>query len=371
MNAYTGLLKTKCPYTFREMGPQATVSPYVSEPEEYPLPEGWEGSGTLTFAMAGARASGKSLYIAVVVKLLQQLVIANGGTFAAADEHTRRTYQEKYEQPLFDQMGLLGSTPSAASKDAHQRRPLIFDLGKYQRDGGFQKLFVVFRDVAGEDLTETNFPSRKDDLEFFRYADRVIFLFDPMAVGRIQQLLAGAVPRHEVGDDDPTVVLQNVLRVLGSDHRPGIALTLSKFDTMQRLSQVSQAGNYYSRSVNWQRVMNNFGAGFCRENSKINEAFDDVNNRLLHFEVLSLLQALGAVQMINQLGQPMYGDYPYSYQCFAVSALGAPPDGDQVNRSGIAPFRCLDPLRALFSQYDLLNGVRNGATDAYWGTDIA
>lgn len=356
MEPYRGQLDTKCPYTFQRMDPDATTSPFVSNPEESPLPEGWQGSGTITFAMAGARASGKSLYIAVVVKLLKQLAIANNGIFSPADEHTRRTYEEKYEQPLFKQMGLLQSTPSAASADAHQRRPLIFDIGMHQRDGVRQKVFVVFRDVAGEDLKEENFFSRKDDLSFFRYADRIIFLFDPMAVPRIQQLLAGAVPRHEVGDDDPTVVLQNVLRVLGAEHRPDIALALSKFDTMQRLADVNQGDQYYSGSVNWQRVMNNFGAGFCRENSAITEKFNNDNSLLLHFEVLSLLDCLGATQLINQLRQPMYGAEPYRFQCFAVSALGAPPDGDQISRSGIAPFRCLDPLRDLFSRLDLMNG---------------
>lgn len=354
---YTGRLLTRCPYTFQVMDPMATESPFVSA-NEHPLPDGWQDSGTITCAMAGARASGKSLYIAVVVKLLKQLAIANNGIFSPADEFTRRTYTEKYEKPLFEQMGLLQSTPSVGSADAHQRRPLIFDLGVHDRDGTMQKIFVVFRDVAGEDLKEENFEARKADLEFFRFADLIIFLFDPMRVDRIRQLLQGAVPRHEVGDDDPTAVLQNVLRVLGAEYRPGIALTLSKFDTMQSLAEVNQGNQYYAggSNVNWQRVMNNCGAGFRRENSSITEPFDAANSLLLHYEVMSLLSCLGATPLINQLAQPMFGESPYPYHCFAVSALGAPPDGNQVSRSGIAPFRCLDPLRTFFAGINLMNG---------------
>ncbi|MDO5076852.1 hypothetical protein [Corynebacterium sp.] len=358
MSPYTGKIPTKCPYTFRDMDPEATHSPYVPNPEDFPLPEGWQGSGTITIAMAGARASGKSLYIAVVVKLLRQLAIANGGTFRPADEHTRQTYTEKYERPLFEQMGLLPSTPSAQSADAHQRRPLIFDVGTHPRADGAQKIFIVFRDVAGEDLREENFVEREQQLEFFRYADRIIFLFDPMAVPRIQHLLSGAVPRHEVGDDRPIAVLQNVLRVLGADYRPGIALVLSKFDTMQCLANVNESNSYYTGSVNWQRVMNNFGAGFRRENSRMEDPFDMENSQLLHFEVLSLLDCLGATELMNQLRQPLFGTDTYRFQCFAVSALGAPPDGGQVNRSGIAPFRCLDPLRELFARFSLMNGAQ-------------
>lgn len=359
-------LPTRCPYTFQEMDPQATVSPYLSarEQEEHPLPEGWQGSGVLTFAMAGARSSGKSLYIAVIVKLLKKLVVENNGTFRYADEHTRRTYVDKYETPLFEQMGLLPPTPPAAATDAHQNRPLIFDVGMHDRGGQLQKIFVVFRDVAGEDLKEENFEQRQDELEFFRYANRIIFLFDPMAVPRIRQLLEGSVPAHEVGDDDPTAVLQNVLRVLGPNHRPGIAVSLSKFDTMQHLADVNQAQHFYhgNNAVNWQRVMSNYGATFRRESAALDQPFDAQGNQLLHLEVRSLLKCLDAAQLLNQLERPLFGARGYDYQCFAVSALGAPPEGDRVSRTGIAPFRCLDPLRQVFAEYGLFNDAR---PDAY------
>lgn len=363
----TGKLPTRCPYTFQEMpDPMASASPFLtpSQREDYLLPEGWQGSGTLTFAMAGARTSGKSLYIAVVVKLLERLVITNHGTFRYADEHTRRTYTERYEKPLFEQMGLLPPTPPAASADAHQDRPLIFDVGMHRRDGELQKIFVVIRDVAGEDLKEENFEERQEDLSFFRFADRILFLFDPMAVPRIRQLLEGSVPIHEVGADDPTVVLQNVLRVLGAEYRTDIALCLSKFDVMQRLAEVNQVHHFADgpNAVNWQRVMGNYGASFRRESAALDEPFDGDNSYLLHLEVSSLLQCLDATQMINQLQTPLFGAEGYRYQCFAVSALGASPEGDRVSRTGIAPFRCMDPLRQVFSAHGLFDGAaRTGA----------
>ncbi|MBF4552854.1 TRAFAC clade GTPase domain-containing protein [Corynebacterium suicordis] len=353
-------LPTRCPYSFKILPDQSMgYSPFAKDAQGQPqeLPEGWAHSGTITFAMAGARSSGKSLYIAVVVKQLRELVVANGGTFRAANDYTEQTYREKYEEPLFENMGLLPPTPPSANPDAHQREPLIFDIGYYARgaEGQMQKIFVVFRDVAGEDLKQEGFGQRVPQLEFFRHAQSIIFLYDPMAVPRIRDLLAGTVSANEVAADNPTDILKNVLRVLGEDHRPAIALTLSKFDTMQHLEKVDQLSGVSAidGGVNWQRVMRNKGAAFCREGSAFQDVYDMDDGSLLHQEVLSMLRSLQAVEMINTLNQPMFGRRAYIYKCFAVSALGEPPTSDQVSSSGIAPFRCLDPIRILLHTYKI------------------
>ncbi|MGP6174656.1 TRAFAC clade GTPase domain-containing protein [Corynebacterium sp. A21] len=361
MHSDHGRLPTRCPYTFRIMDdPAAAQSPFLPTrmQEEFRLPKGWQNSGTITFAMAGARSSGKSLYIAVVVKLLKRLVVENGGTFRYADEHTKRIYEEKYQKPLFEQMGLLPPTPPAAAQDAHQQRPLIFAITTPQHAG--QRIFVVFRDVAGEDLKEENFTERQAELDFFCYANRVIFLYDPMAVREIRKLLEGTVPSHEVGDDDPTAVLQNVLSVLGREHRPKISLCLSKFDTMQHLAEVNQDHFYGGGNrVNWPRVMSNYGATFRRDSAPLTEAFDRNTSALLDLEVRSLLSCLGATELLNQLNIPMMGTEPYFFSCFAVSALGAPPEGDRISRTGIAPFHCLDPVREVFAELGLFDGANS------------
>lgn len=355
-DSYPERLPTKCPYTFRDMGPNpSSLSPFAKDENGQPrqLPDGWAGSGTITFAMAGARSSGKSLYIAVVVKLLKRLVIANGGTFRAADAYTEKTYHEHFEEPLFENMGILPPTPPSSQMDAYQREPLIFDIGSYRRgpEGKLQKVFVVFRDVAGEDLKAEGFDSRQESLSFFRFADQVIFLYDPMAVPRIRDLLAGTVSTHEVGADDPADVLRNLLSVLGERYRPFIALTLSKFDTLQNLENISLPSfeGVRGRDINWQRVMGNKGARFSHEGSGLQEPFDLADHNLLNAEVHSLLQCLEATELINQMKVPQQGDRPYFYSCFAVSALGDSPASGKISRSGIAPFRCLDPIRhALF-----------------------
>ncbi|OKX84746.1 TRAFAC clade GTPase domain-containing protein [Corynebacterium glutamicum] len=361
----TGLLPTRCPFTFQVLpDPEATSSPFVDATiQDATLPDGWQNSGTLTFAMAGDRSSGKSMYIAVIVKLLRKLVVANGGSFLYADEHTRRIYQEKYEKPLFEQMGLLPPTPPASAPDAHQQRPLIFDISTSNHPE--QRLFLVFRDVAGEDLQEENFSAREDELAFFQNADRILFLFDPMSVPRIRQMLEGSVPTHEVDTDGPMVVLRNVLRVLGPDYRPKISLCMSKFDTMQQLAEVNQDHLHYAGAnmVNWQRVMSNFGATFRRDSAPLDGEYDRVAGEILDLEIRSMLQCLDATHLLNQFNQPLAGEEAYPFQCFAVSPLGASPEGDRINRSGIAPFRCLDPLRELFSEIGILQGLETSKSN--------
>ena len=361
------LLPTRCPYTFKIMGSNTNL-PCQTDPEKYPLPPGWEGSGTLTFAMAGARASGKSLYIAVVVKMLEQLVERNGFVFEAADDATREIYREKFEEPLFKQMGLPAPTSTGENDGAYQNQPLIFRIGSHERTDPsgnrvYQMINIVIRDVAGEDFDEDHFPNMKERLQFFRFADQIIFMFDPIRVPEINSLLEGAIPslpKLDTNDtEDPDTVLGNLLQLIEPQDRVSLAMVLAKFDTMQELAKVDQNDMYFNADdkVNWQRVMNNFGAGFRRESGDITQPYSLENAMLLHNEVLSLLLCLDARALLNRLNEPRRLGYHLVYYCFAVSALGAPPEtGTTVSRSGIAPFRCLDPFRFIFAKWGLLNG---------------
>lgn len=355
---FTEPLPTRCPYTFRDMDPAATESPYV-DPDEFPLPEGWQNSGVITFAMAGARTSGKSVYIAIVVKLLRRLCIEYGGSFDFADNISRESYRNNYEKPLFGTDGkgsrVLGATRPAGSPEAYQNRPLIFRLGRHQlANGATQNLFVVFRDVAGEDLEEDDFQSRMDHLDFFHHVDSVIYLYDPLAVDEIRNLLAGSVPMDAVSTAEPVAVLKNVVRAIGA-HRPEIALTLAKFDIMQEIPRLnlSSTSAISSDSVDWKQVMDNLGAAFRRAGSRHAKPYDAADAELLHQETHSMLLSLGAREMFNVLNQPTLGLEPHDYRCYVVSSLGASPTGEHIDDSGIAPFRLLDPLRAQFSKLGL------------------
>lgn len=319
---------TRCPWTFKPLSdPTAAQSEYTGRD----LPQGWANSGSVCIAMAGARASGKSLYIAVLVKQLQQLAEKHGRVVVPADASTEERYREHYEEPLFEQMGLMPPTPSHAAADAYQRDPLIFNLGDWDLgDGsGTRPWFLVLRDVAGEDLESP--PDDVSNLEFFRDADEVVFLFDPLKVSQIRNYLQGIIPEHQLGGD-PVKVLDNLFRILGQA-RPNLAITLSKFDTLQKLEEVPDA--------KWARMMGNYGAAYRRDTGF---TYNRVDQDLLNIEIRSMLMWLQAQRLVYTIDSRYTGQPPSSYRFFATSALGAAPQGSHLHRSGIAPFRVLDPV---------------------------
>lgn len=328
--------ETRCPYTFRPLqDPTATHSEHVDRE----LPEGWANSMTLCVALAGARASGKSLYVAVLIKLLKQFAEDLGGVVRAADQSTDERYATYYETPFFEEMGLLPSTPPAASSEAYQRDPLIYDLGTWPVGGERRRIFLVIRDVAGEDLE--NPPADLADLEFFRHAHEVVYLFDPVTVPEIGNLLHGIVSTDSLGAD-PAEVLENLLRIIGPA-RPRMAVTLSKFDTLRSLEKRPES--------EWSAIMGNYGATFNRQ---LNPPYSGNDPQLLHDEVHSLLQRLDAQRMLNLLRFEQQEGLNIRY--FATSSLGKPPHGSHLQRSGIAPFRVLDPLLWLFYDAGVMDG---------------
>lgn len=325
---------TRCPWTFR---PLADPGAARSEHAGRELPAGWAGSGTLCVAMAGARASGKSLYIAVLVKQLEQLAEAHGRVLAPVDDYTERCYREHYERPLFEEMGLMAPTPRMAAEDAYQREPLIFSLGTWEVDGERRPWHLVVRDVAGEDLEQL--PADPAQLSFFRYADEVLFLFDPLKVPQIRSYLSGLVPAQEPGGD-PLRVLRNLLTVLDG-HRPRLAVALSKFDTLQALERVPDS--------EWARIMGNHGAAYRRDTGLDHDEADSV---LLDREIRSMLLRLDAADLVHTLDE-RYARAGAPFRHFATSALGASPQGAHLDRRGIAPYRCLDPIRWLLGSRGL------------------
>lgn len=303
----------------------------------YGLLDGWRSASATCIAMNGARATGKSLYIAVLVKLLGQLLATVNSTIHFADSRTQQAYKEVYEKPLFEARSLMQPTMSASSDGSYQTHPLILSLGVLK---GVRR-YLVIRDVAGEDMESP--PVDTQPLEFLRHADGVFFMFDPLAVSDIRAKVQDLVPTQLRLGGDPNVVLGNLLNIIGTA-TPPLAVILSKFDAMHELRNVDD--------VHWQSIMSNSGAAFMRDPSLDHASYDHADGELLHEEVRSLLHRLNANHLVLSLEQPNSGHkIPYRY--FAVSALGESPRGETVNARGIAPFRCVDPVKWILS----LNGV--------------
>lgn len=302
----------------------------------YPLPPGWRDAQATCVAMAGARATGKSLYIGVLVKQLEMLFDRVGATVEPATEGTRDVYHREYERPLFEQRGIMKSTVRATeTEDAYQRDPLIYSLGSWRG----QRRYLVLRDVAGEDLESSS--AATQHLAFFAHADAVFFMFDPFRVTEIRDQLADLVPAQANQGGDPKTVLANLMRIIGPA-TPRLAVILSKFDAIQALREVE--------GTDWSQVMANPGAAFSRDPSLDPSGYQEVDGQLLHLEVRSMLQRLHAGPIVTAIENPASGAR-LAHRFFAVSALGESPNGERLHSRGIAPFRCLDPLRWVLADF--------------------
>jgi hypothetical protein len=291
-----------------------------------PLPGGWWGVHTTCVAMAGARVTGKSVYVGVLKPQLEQLLAPLRGVVGFEDEDSEQRYQEKYLRPLFESRQMPRHTAPAALDPLG---PLVLTLGTI----GDRRRALVIHDVAGEDLEV----GRLDPavFGFFGRADAVLFLFDPLRVDSVAAVLRGQIPPPGTRGGNPLSVLQNLIRLMkptgGGRIQTPLAVVLSKFDALHALAD--------NRHHELGLVMRQTGAAIRRDPS-LYPAFDRAESDLLDAEVRSLLDRLDAGSVLNQVAAE-FANHRY----FAVSALGHPGSDDLQSSLGIAPFRCTDPIK--------------------------
>jgi len=314
-------------------GPVVEVCPVC----HYQLPDGWRGGHATCIAMAGARATGKSLYIAVLVKQLELLCENLGVSMEPTTRATATAYVTHYETPLFAHRGLIPPTPTVHTQASLQREPLIFSIGIWQD----VRRYLVLRDVAGEDMEVGSLSA--PPFQFFANADAVFFMFDPFRVKSIRDHVQDLLPDQMFSGGDPRSVLSNVMLAIGRG-QPRLAVILSKFDALRVLRDVEGS--------EWSLIMSNAGAAYLRDTSDA-EHYDEAGGQLLHEEVRSLLMRLNAGSMVAAVENPSTG-MRLRHRYFVVSSLGQPPSGNRLHARGIAPFRCADPVRWITSSFGLL-----------------
>lgn len=301
----------------------------------YALPLGW-GEGEVTcVVLSGARATGKSLYIALAVKKLEYLLLAHASSqMQPVTPEIGRFFYDVYTRPLLEERGVLAPTPSSTVVP-RQATPLIFDLGMVRG----RRRFLMLRDVAGEDMQ--NLPPSRQHLSFFGRADVVLFLMDPLAVPDVRANLAGVIALPADQGADPVPVLGNVLTLIreGGDGRPTppVGVVVSKFDALEEFRGATE-------NPSWQELMAHRGAAFARDPSDRGIEYDETDGDLLSAEVRSLVLKLGGAGVVALLENPAHGR-SLSCRYFAVSVLGHAPRGQHLDARGIAPFRVTDPLK--------------------------
>ena len=299
----------------------------------FPIPGGYRSADKVDcIAMAGARATGKSMMIAVAKEQLALLISAHHRSTLKGLGSTDERFHEAYAKPLANQRALR-STEGLETELSVSRLPLIFSFTERNSSGDARVRILVLRDVAGEDL-ETGQSAR---LEFFSRADFVFALIDPLTNEMISDMVKGLIPDAlELGADGVKILGQVVDLMNG--HRLGVkspirlAVIVSKFDVLQILRV--HAGSA------WAQAMNRPGAPVQRDPSMRAARYDPDQAELLDQEIRGLLELMGAGSLQHMLEESVD-----TYQFFGVSALGQAPDGEILHAGGIAPFRAVEPLK--------------------------
>ena len=299
------------------------------------VPPHWRQAKVTCIALAGARATGKSLMLAVAKEQLALLVERHHRSAFTGLGNTDFFFRRHYTVPLFEQRQLLQPTASAATSETTVREPLIFQYNERFHDGSVRPRVLVLRDVAGEDLEA--FGAMDKTLGFFSRADAVIALLDPLTVSQIRGMLADLIPGDTRTGGDGVAVLRHVMKLMtggapGMRTRIPLAVVLSKVDTLQRLTEV--------KNTTWSRIMGRPGSPLQRDPSLQSAAYDEDDGGLLHEEVVGLLEELRASTLTAMLH-----DTVDTFHYFAASALGESPEGEMIHAGGIAPFRVLDPFK--------------------------
>ena len=279
-------------------------------------------------AMAGARTSGKSIYLGVLVRQLELFVEERLGSVLNPLGDTEQSYQERFGDAIFGQRQILPATIEAAQNPA-SGEPLIYE---FKTEDGRSHILVL-RDVAGEDLEDLK--NRKRRLTFLTRADAVVLLLDPLTISEIRGVLQGTIQMGELGGDGVEVLRGLLDFMRETEDRPKastpIAVTLSKFDTLQALRDTNSPLT---------PLMTRPGSPLQRDPSMRTKNYDATDSALLQLEIDSLLQSLMGQKLRNVLRQS--ADV---FHYFVVSTLGADPEGDALNEVGIAPYRVLDPMK--------------------------
>ncbi|MDR1118897.1 MAG: hypothetical protein LBL01_06335 [Bifidobacteriaceae bacterium] len=326
------------------------------------FPPGWAASHVTTVVMAGARASGKSHYIASMVPELSHYIdttfAASGATLSPMGE-TRDHIAEHYiipvtgidprtREPAVDpETGRpvvpqrLKSTPPQDGADAHQKEPLIWSMGEI---GGITRYLVV-RDVAGEDLKQ---PVKDDRFPFLKRADALLMLFDPLTVPGVNSLLRDE-QREEVGP--PADLIWDNIRALRDSLGPGspwpmVGVVLAKFDELQALKD--------KQDVEWSYIMSNAGARFFQEQPPEARPHLDQSGRLVPGNPTDAIRLSEEIESLLDLAGGHKDAFlarvkPFNPQFFAVSSLGSPIRGMRIAPEGVCRFRVLDPLTWVFN----------------------
>jgi hypothetical protein len=287
-------------------------------------------------ALIGARATGKTHYLASLITSLQHHIGKNFHfTVRMIGDETQERWERDFYTPLFvNKTVLFPNRP--AEVDPVVKSPLIFRCtfnGHHRR-----ALNLIFFDSAGEDLLSLTTMSLQ--YRYITRADGIIFLLDPLQIPRVRSQIASlntlppanmkASPEYIVSRLRDLFERERKLRASQPVRTP-IAFTLSKVD---RLFPMLEPGSEFHHPGTHNVYLD----------------LDDIQS--VHTEISNYLAT-----WISPNFETMIDSSFARYNYFGVSSLGEQPD-ESNHLEAVTPLRVEDPFLWLLYQLGYIKGKK-------------
>ena len=293
-----------------------------------------------TLALIGAKDSGKSHYVAVLIQQLKNRVGRNfNAALNAMDDQTERRYRNDFFRYI--QKG--ERIPNTVSARAHLevRYPLVYRFTLQERLWGLfrrtRSMNLVFFDTAGEDLDQIDLMAT--ETRYIANSDGLIFLLDPLQLPAVRDRLPDGAGLPTI-NTEPHEIIGRVIRLIRSYRelrpeakiRTPVALAFSKIDEVRDLFEPGSPIHRHSAHTG---------------------AFDRAEAAQTSESMRAHLEEWGCAS----LDLLVHNDFK-RFAYFGLSALGARPDARGRLSKGVVPFRVEDPLLWLLYSLGLIAGKK-------------
>lgn len=310
------------------------------------------------FAVIGAKDSGKSHYIAVLIEELKNRIGRQQNILLESiGDHTVKRFNEEFKNPVYIKHTIIRNTRSAVA-DRKIRQPLVYSLTitsrwlqrMFESGGILKKLgdtnffcrlgrkspILVFFDTAGEDLNSEDVMSTVN--KYIYRSKGVVLLVDPLQLPKVRDLLGNKVDLPMIHTESSEIMTRTTRLIqLGINLKPEdripipFAITFSKFDAVKPL-------------IDAQFQLNS--------NARHDKGFDISDFQAVNSEMMALLEDWGEQNLVQQV-LARYTKHGF----FGVTALGCNPHGtNKVPR--VLPRRVEDPFLWLLSENGLIRRER-------------
>ena len=302
-----------------------------------------EGGGRI-IAIVGARNSGKSNFITVLIDQLQRQAHLLGDIGVLAIDYpnsdklsTTRRYNA-YRTQLYDKGECIEAT---ATLDELTRVPLIYKLSQKGR----KPTFLVLYDTAGENFANiigksyvADGTAENADVKFLQAADAIIYLLDTFTIEAVHDKLAGKMRLAPIGPANPRYddILGKLIQYFDEElpkpdrnrlKRTPIAFAFSKFDAVLDDPDLSRALPNMNKESDSEYL----------DGNGVDISTLDAQSDIIDAALSQIWHENNFLQNVKQFFE--------NYHFFGFSALGGVPDrNNRVAGGRPRPYRVLDPL---------------------------